>query len=626
MRRGLSGLVVGLLVAGISLLAAPAHAADASGDVTKQLLEKYAPVVVVRTQSSACSDGEPYRPTVVGSVLGRPDVVLHGPGGVTTAAPKASDLAGKGDGWYLDLPGNPLSPGCDYDSWFSKVPGSNDATVYGRVTTDPDHPGTVVLQYWFFWVFNDWNDKHEGDWEMVQLLIDAPSVEQALTTTPTSLAFAQHEGSETALWTDPKVHKDGDHVAVYPGQGSHAAYYTQAEWFGKSAAAGFGCDSTLAPGTVLHPAVVVLPETASGEFAWLTYTGRWGEKAPSFNNGPTGPNTKTQWTHPVTWQEEQGRPEAVALPPIGGPAVTGFCSLTAAGSLLFVQFLDSPATVGLVLLVLVVLVVVVVARTDFFNNDDPSLDRTRKAGQIAVAALDLLRRRPGAFWVPGLLVVAAVGLDLLLDQWLLRARPGEDLGDVNGTQSNLLGLGIALVASFVLLPVIAMAMATTVEIVGAMASGSEIDARTAFRRVLVHPGGWVVAISVYILVTLLASTWWLLPVALWLLSRWTVALPATELEDEGVRAGLRRSGELTRGRRIRSMLLGGFLVWLAFSLPSRIGAIVLLLTGWPFWVTNLISIVVAAVLVPAASIGLTLLYFDLRQRSAQREQEPAPVS
>ena len=625
MRRGLSGLLVGLLVAVLAAVAAPAQAAgDPSGAAT-QLLQKYAPVVVVRTLASACSVGEPYLPTVVQSVLGRPDVVLRGPGGVTIPAPKPADLAGKGDGWYLDLPGNPLSPGCDYESWFTRTGRGLGSTVYGRVTSDVDHPGTIVVQYWFFWVFNDWNDKHEGDWEMIQLLIDAPSVEQALTATPTSLAFAQHEGSETALWDEPKVHRDGDHVAVYPGQGSHAAYYTQAQWFGKSAAAGFGCDNTTAPGTVLHPQVVVLPEAPTAGFEWLTYTGRWGQKAPSFNNGPTGPTTKTQWTHPVTWQDEQGRPEAVDLPPIGGPAVSGFCSLTESGSLLFVQFLDSPGAVVGVLLVIAVLLVLVVVRTDFFNNDDPELDRTRKAGQIAVAAIDLMRRRPGAFWVPGLLVVVAVALTLVLDQWLLRARPGEDLGDVNGVESNLLGLGLALVTSFLLLPVVAMAMATTVEIVDAMARHREIDAPTAFRRVLVHPGGWVVAISVYIVVTLLASTWWLLPVALWLLSRWTVAMPATELEDQGVRAGLRSSGALTKGRRIRSMLLGGVLVWLAFSLPSGVGAIVLLLTGWPFWVTNLVSIVVAAVLVPASSIGLTLLYYDLRERSAQRQDIPEPV-
>ena len=77
------------------------------------------------------------------------------------------------------------------------------------------------------------------------------------------------------------------------------------------------------------------------------------------------------------------------------------------------------------------------------------------------------------------------------------------------------------------------------------------------------------------------------------------------------------------------MLVGGFVVWLAFSLPSGVGAIVLLLTGWPFWITNLVSILAAALLVPASAIGLTLLYYDLRARQQLPEQpeksEPAPV-
>ncbi len=619
LRRALSVLVLALLGA-LVLGAGPAYA-DTSAE--QQLLERYAPVVVVREQPAACGEGEPYLPTTVASVLGRGDVVLRGPNGVTVQSPTAADLAGKGDGWYLDLPGNPLSPGCDYEKWFDQGP--REPAVYGRVTTDPDHPDKVVLQYWFWWVFNDWNDKHEGDWEMIQIVIPATSVEGALEATPESVAFAQHEGSEVALWTDPKVHKDGDHVAVYPGQGSHAAYYTQAQWFGKSAAAGFGCDSTLAPGVLVHPAVVVLPEKATGEFAWLDYTGRWGQKAPSFNNGPTGPSTKTQWAHPVTWQEEQGRPSAVDLPPIGGPATTGFCSLTESGSLLFVQFLDSPAVVVGVVLGLIALVVGVALRTDFFGDGDRTLDRPRKAGQMATAAVSLMARRFGAFWVPVLVIVVTVTLNLALDRLLVRARPGEDLTDVDGFGTNGLGIGLALVTSFLLLPIVAMAMATTVEIVDAMAHGAEIDSLTAFRRVLVHPGGWGVAIGVYVVVTLLATTWWLLPVALLLLARWAVAMPATELEDEGVRQGLRRSAELTKGHRIRSMLVGGFLVWLAFSLPNGVGAVVLLLTGWPFFVSDLISVVIAAFLVPAASIGLTLLYYDLRARRTQPEPSTEPI-
>ncbi|MFN8158953.1 MAG: hypothetical protein U0R68_16160 [Candidatus Nanopelagicales bacterium] len=625
LRRALSVLVLALLGA-VLLGAGPAYA-DSAADAQQELLDKYAPVVVVREQASACGEGEPYLPTSVDSVLGRTDVVLRGPNGVTIEAPRAGDLAGKGDGWYLDLPGNPLSPGCDYEQWFDSTSKSSPATVYGRVATDPDHPDKIVLQYWFWWVFNDWNDKHEGDWEMIQIVIPADSVEAALETTPESIAFAQHEGSETALWTDPKVHKDGDHVAVYPGQGSHAAYYTQAQWFGKSAAAGFGCDNTTAPGVLVRPQVVVLPDKAGGQFAWLDYTGRWGQKAPSFNNGPTGPNTKTQWTHPVSWQEEEGRPSAVDLPPIGGPATTGFCSLTESGSLLFVQFLDSPAVVVGVVLAVVALIVGIALRTDFFDKGDPELDRPRKAGQMAVAAISLMAKRFGAFWVPVLVIIITVTLNLALDRLLVRARPGEDLTDVDGFGTNGLGIGLALLVSFLLLPIVAMAMATTVEIVDAMANHAEIDSITAFRRVLVHPGGWGVAIGVYIVVTLLATTWWLLPVALFLLARWAVALPATELEDKGVRNGLRRSAQLTKGHRIRSMLVGGFLVWLAFSLPNGVGAVVLLLTGWPFFVSDLISVVVAAVLVPAASIGLTLLYYDLRARRIQPEPstEPIPV-
>lgn len=73
------------------------------------------------------------------------------------------------------------------------------------------------------------------------------------------------------------------------------------------------------------------------------------------------------------------------------------------------------------------------------------------------------------------------------------------------------------------------------------------------------------------------------------------------------------------------MPVGGLLVWLGFSLPSGIGAILLLVTGWPFWVTNLVSIVVAAALVPATAVGLTLPYYDLRRRQRVPAAQPGAV-
>ena len=40
-------------------------------------------------------------------------------------------------------------------------------------------PGRLALQYWLFYAFNDWNNLHEGDWEMIQLDFDAATAHQA---------------------------------------------------------------------------------------------------------------------------------------------------------------------------------------------------------------------------------------------------------------------------------------------------------------------------------------------------------------------------------------------------------------------------------------------------------------
>ena len=96
--------------------------------------------------------------------------------------------------------------------------------------TDPDHPDQIALQYWLFWVYNDWNDRHEGDWEMLQIVFDVSSADEALSTTPVEVNVAQHEGSERRAWSD--VQRQGDRPIVFPATGSHATYYTAHRWFG----------------------------------------------------------------------------------------------------------------------------------------------------------------------------------------------------------------------------------------------------------------------------------------------------------------------------------------------------------------------------------------------------------
>ena len=55
-----------------------------------------------------------------------------------------------------------------------------------------------------FYVFNDWNNLHEGDWEMIQLNFHSGTAAGALATTPYEVGYSQHEGAEGSSWTDPR--------------------------------------------------------------------------------------------------------------------------------------------------------------------------------------------------------------------------------------------------------------------------------------------------------------------------------------------------------------------------------------------------------------------------------------
>ena len=79
--------------------------------------------------------------------------------------------------YHLDFPGNALEPGCTYELWAHRLTKGAEPTVYAHVATEPGAPGKLALQYWFFYAFNDFNNTHEGDWEMIQLVFDAADAE-----------------------------------------------------------------------------------------------------------------------------------------------------------------------------------------------------------------------------------------------------------------------------------------------------------------------------------------------------------------------------------------------------------------------------------------------------------------
>ncbi len=88
-------------------------------------------------------------------------------------------------------------------------------------------PGKLALQYWFFYAFNDFNNTHEGDWEMIQLVFDADDAADALDERPVEVGYSSHEGAEKAAWDDDKLEiVGGTHPVVYPAAGSHANKFT----------------------------------------------------------------------------------------------------------------------------------------------------------------------------------------------------------------------------------------------------------------------------------------------------------------------------------------------------------------------------------------------------------------
>lgn len=331
--------------------------------LTQQLADRYAPVVYLRQINNDICDqeNEGFDPVPVDVVLGRDDIPLMvsenggwtGTRDLVTVAPRAADLYGRDAGYYLDYPGSPVRPGCTYRRDFAKIMSSGDVpfVAYAHVYLEP---GTdeLALQYWFYYYFNDWNNNHEGDWEMVMLFFDTTTVEEALTMEPTRVVYAQHGGGERAGWNDDKLSKEDGHPVVYTARGAHASFFESHVYLGLAEnGTGFGCETTRGPHRRDVVKAIVVPHEPTGPddpFAWLAFDGRWGELRRSEWNGPTGPNDKRSWTQPVTWGNAQ-RDSSLIVPEFEGfgRAPLGvFCGAVSGGSRVLIAFSRTPAIVG----------------------------------------------------------------------------------------------------------------------------------------------------------------------------------------------------------------------------------------------------------------------------------------
>jgi hypothetical protein len=629
MRATVLFVALGALVA---LAISPAAAATTSQEAA--LAERYAPVVRLVADTSSCEPDKPYQPIDVNVLFGEPTVALTGPwsSDVVKIAPEANALGPRLFGYHLDFPGNALQPGCDYRDWESRITEGKTPTVYAHVATDPEHPGKLALQYWLFYVFNDWNNLHEGDWEMIQLVFDASTAEEALGTKPVEVGYSQHEGAERADWGDDKLELVGStHPVVHPADGSHANFYGEALYLGSSASEGVGCDDTRGPTFDVRPAVQTIPSAQSEamrEFPWIGFPGRWGEQRPAFFNGPTGPNVKDQWTHPIEWSQDW-RDRSYTVPGstiFGHSATEFFCGAVAHGSTALVRLVDHPLGFGVALAGLALIVLILVARATWRPTAPLRLAHRRAWGQILAASARMYVRRITLFLGIGVLFVPVSLLIALLQVLVLHATsifglqtggvssgPAAFVALVIGTSLTLLGLGLV--------------QAATARALVELDRGTNVSALGAYRLALdsVVPlfGALLAAV---LAVSLLASTFYLLPIAIWLAGRWALVVPVVELEEASALDALRRSRELVRGRwlKVASLIVAGGAVVLA--LGPLLGALLILVTNAPFWLVNVVAGVVYAVTMPIVALATAYAYFDARVRvELEGEHHPAEL-
>lgn len=118
--------------------------------------------------------------------------------------------------------------------WYRATAHDGPHPYYGRVYRDA---GWTVLQYWFFYAYNDWRsafhgaNDHEADWEQITLFL---SSEDEGASVPRWAAYAQHDYHGEALrrrWDDAEQLQVVDgHPVVFAGAGSHASYFVPGEY------------------------------------------------------------------------------------------------------------------------------------------------------------------------------------------------------------------------------------------------------------------------------------------------------------------------------------------------------------------------------------------------------------
>ena len=617
-----------LVAVGVFASQAPAATGEGTNEqprAARELAGKYVPIMKIRKQGENLCDTEveQYQAMTVDALFGNPDVKLMRNNGKAKStlikkAPAIEDLRNRGEEAYIDLPGDPLGKTCVYSKDFDRMRKSGEApvAVYAHISHEKGRKG-LALQYWFYWYFNQFNDLHESDWEGMQITFDADTPSEALEQEPKEMILFQHAGGERARWNDDKVEKEGDHPVVYPAAGSHATFYQSAIFpQNGSHGSGVGCDNTSEPLREINPVPILLPDqpTDQGEFAWLSFDGRWGQKEKSFNNGPTGPQTKDQWDQPFTWMEAQrwSSPRMPGGGLVGPEAVNAFCGVIASVTGVMNLQQADPLLAYAIIAAFVLIVFLVFGYSKWRPADADELETERAYGQIAATSFKLYGRHLRAFLILGAIAIPIVGGAQALGGRLGDAAGGDGL--LQALSDLILGVGRpvaqTVVSAFVIVFIRELVRERPTSVKGSLAGTWERFWRVVIAKMLSIAG-----------VALLAMTVIGLPFAIRFLVTWTFVQQEVLFTDRSIRESFSASTDLVRGhwwRTVRTMVP----LLLLLTIMGPLLGLFLIFTPLPLLLVNLVGSVVFAIVIPFVTAGTTLLYFDLQARARQEGLVP----
>jgi hypothetical protein len=230
-----------------------------------QLAAKYAPVLRLTA-------GERYRPLRLEDYLTKTDLRSGSPprGTLSQARPTLFSLPVTSTLTYLDIRGaQPSARATAYPSIEQQLESARPRpTVYFHLAYQPA-AGRVAIEYWFLYLYNDFYDQHEADWEGVTVVLDNG--------TPLGATYSQHQGRKWVAWS--ALSTTGGHPIVYVARGSHAEYPKAGSYsirvcwtlHGRHCAPSPRVDAASGSGPTIAPAAYDLQP-----FGGVGYTGSWG--------------------------------------------------------------------------------------------------------------------------------------------------------------------------------------------------------------------------------------------------------------------------------------------------------------------------------------------------------------